>query len=47
MLFKKCKGCGKRRFWVSRRQIKPKNLPPIRPNEEMCNKCLSNLEKIY
>ena len=42
-----CPSCKKRKLYLSRREIKPKHLPPIRPNEPICNKCLNNLEKIY
>lgn len=35
-----CKGCKKRKLYVSRKWIKPPHLPRIRPNEPMCDKCL-------
>lgn len=47
MLFNKCPSCNKRKLWLSRRWIKTKYLPPVRPDEAKCEQCLSALEKIY
>lgn len=41
-----CKGCSKRRLYLSRPWIKPHYLPKIRPNDVLCRKCLSLASKI-